>query len=118
MKKLLKRLSSATGRTARRLLTPFVIVSIILKPLDVLTSDSLSIIIAKAATLSFVDATGRVAVVEDDYPKADPLLLAIEDLIDKSPKFRIVLTPKNDPISHHDHFHIEASADFRPLTAR
>jgi hypothetical protein len=26
--------------------------------------------------------------------------------------FRLVLTPSNDPISHHDHFHIEANPSY------
>jgi len=60
----------------------------------------------------FVDDKGRVANVELDYLKGDPLLHGIEDLINKSNEFRIVLTPGNDPISHYDHFHIEASVDF------
>ncbi len=61
---------------------------------------------------SFVDESGRVAVVELDYLKADPLLHAIEDLINRNTRFRQVLTPANDPISHYNHFHIEASVDF------
>jgi hypothetical protein len=61
---------------------------------------------------SFVDANGRVAVVESDYLKDDPLLHSIEELINASTRFRQVLTPGNDPISHDDHFHIEASVDF------
>lgn len=60
----------------------------------------------------FVDASGRVADVELDYLKGDQLLHAIEDAINKSNKFRIVLTPGNDPISHYDHFHVEASVDY------
>jgi hypothetical protein len=64
--------------------------------------------------VSFTDKNGRVVKVETDYPKKDPLLLAIEDLIDHDKDFRILLTPKNDPISHKDHFHFEASVDFRP----
>jgi hypothetical protein len=61
---------------------------------------------------SFVDDHGRVAVVELDYLKGDPLLHGIEDLINGDTRFRQVLTPANDPISHDDHFHIEASVDF------
>jgi len=33
-------------------------------------------------------------------------------LIDERTEFRQVLTPGNDPISHFDHFHIEASVNF------
>ena len=61
---------------------------------------------------SFVDANGRVADVELDYLKGDELLHAIEDTVNRSTDFRIVLTPGNDPLSHSDHFHIEASVDF------
>jgi hypothetical protein len=61
---------------------------------------------------SFVDANGRVATVETDYLKDDPLLHGIEELINSRTTFRQVLTPGNDPISHDDHFHIEASVDF------
>ena len=64
---------------------------------------------------AFVDASGRVAVVEMEYLKGDPLLHAIEDTINKDTRFRQVLTPGNDPISHDDHFHIEASVDFTAL---
>jgi hypothetical protein len=59
--------------------------------------------------VSFVDAAGREARVARDYPSGDPLLLEIERTIDASSAFRLVLTPKNDPISHKDHFHIEAN---------
>jgi hypothetical protein len=59
--------------------------------------------------VSFVDASGREAVVARDYTAGDPLLLEVERTIDASSSFRLVLTPKNDPISHKDHFHIEAN---------
>lgn len=62
--------------------------------------------------ISFTDDTGRVVVVKTDYPNGDPLLLAIEDLVNSSGMFRLVLTPKNDPVSHYDHFHIEAAVDY------
>lgn len=62
--------------------------------------------------ISFTDDTGRVVVVKTDYPTGDPLLLAIEDLVNSSGMFRMVLTPKNDPVSHYDHFHIEAAVDY------
>ncbi|MGN6109588.1 MAG: extensin family protein [Kofleriaceae bacterium] len=63
--------------------------------------------------VSFVDDTGRTAVVATDYLADDELLLGIERLVNESGKFRIVLTPRNDPKSHHDHFHIEANPDYR-----
>ena len=61
---------------------------------------------------AFVDQNGRVVDVELEYLKGDPLLHSIEDTINKSNDFRIVLTPGNDPLSHYNHFHIEASVDF------
>ena len=61
---------------------------------------------------SFIDESGRSAVVKKDYTSGDELLLGIEQVINANGNFRIVLTPKNDPISHHDHFHIEAKADY------
>ena len=67
--------------------------------------------------VSFVDDSGREAVVKRDYKAGDELLLAIERAIDESGTFRLVLTPKNDPISHKDHFHVEANPDF-DATAR
>lgn len=71
--------------------------------------------------VAFVDDSGRVASIERDYNTGDPLLQAIERAIDGSSLFRLVLTPSNDPISHHDHFHIEANPSYatakRPLTS-
>lgn len=61
---------------------------------------------------AFVDASGRVAKIDLDYLKGDPLLHGVEDAINRNVRFRQVLTPGNDPISHYDHFHIEASVDF------
>ena len=61
---------------------------------------------------SFIDDTGREAVVVRDYKKDDQLLHSIEQLINANGNFRIVLTPKNDPISHDNHFHIEAKANY------
>jgi hypothetical protein len=62
--------------------------------------------------VSFIDADGREAVVGRDYQRGDELLLAIERAIDADARFRMVLTPKNDPISHRDHFHVEANPDY------
>ena len=61
---------------------------------------------------SFVDATGREAVVETDYPAADTLLLQIEQVLNDSGGFRTVLTPRNDPKSHYDHFHLEVRVEY------
>lgn len=62
--------------------------------------------------VSFVDADGREANVARDYNHGDALLLAVEQAINASGAFRLVLTPKNDPISHKDHFHIEANPSY------
>jgi hypothetical protein len=62
--------------------------------------------------VEFIDDTGKVSNVKQDYLKDDPLLLAIEKLVNESGKFRIVLTPRNDPRSHYDHFHIEANPNY------
>ena len=66
--------------------------------------------------VSFIDDSGRDAVVAKDYKDGDELLLAIERAIDDSGTFRLVLTPKNDPISHKDHFHLEANPDYSDAT--
>jgi hypothetical protein len=66
--------------------------------------------------ISFVDDSGREAIVAKDYKQDDELLLAIERAIDDSGIFRLVLTPKNDPISHKDHFHVEANPDYSDAT--
>ena len=62
--------------------------------------------------VSFVDDAGREAVVAKDYKRGDELLLGVERTVDASSLFRLVLTPKNDPKSHHDHFHLEANPDY------
>jgi hypothetical protein len=62
--------------------------------------------------VSFVDDAGREAVVGRDYRKGDELLLGVEQAVNASGLFRILLSPKNDPKSHSDHFHIEAAIDF------
>ncbi|HEY0478879.1 MAG TPA: extensin family protein [Kofleriaceae bacterium] len=68
--------------------------------------------------VSFVDAEGREARVARDYGAGDPLLLDVERTIDASRAFRLVLTPKNDPISHSDHFHIEANPHYAAELSR
>jgi hypothetical protein len=60
----------------------------------------------------FIDADGRKAVVLDDYPKGDPLLLDVEQRLTDSGGFRTILTPRNDPQSHDDHFHLEVRVDY------
>lgn len=61
---------------------------------------------------SFVDEAGREAVVETDYNAADPMLLQIEQVVNDSGGFRTVLTPRNDPTSHYDHFHLEIKVEY------
>ena len=58
------------------------------------------------------DADGREALVARDYNLDDPLLLRVETFLNDSGGFRTVLTPKNDPLSHHDHFHIEVAVEY------
>lgn len=54
----------------------------------------------------FVSTEGKTLVVAEDYQ--EPLLQAIEREGNASQKFRLLLTPGNDPKSHHDHFHFES----------
>ena len=61
---------------------------------------------------SFVDAAGNEAFVLEDYPDGNELLLNIEQFLNDSGGFRTVLTPRNDPESHDDHFHIEVKVDY------
>jgi len=68
---------------------------------------------------AFVDDTGRKAVVLEDYPRSDELLLQIEQTLTDSGAFRTILTPRNDPESHDDHFHLEVRVDYsQPLPKR
>lgn len=64
---------------------------------------------------AIVDDTGHKAVVLGDYNAGDALLLRVEDYLNDSGGFRTVLTPRNDPASHDDHFHVEARADYAPV---
>jgi hypothetical protein len=65
---------------------------------------------------AFVDADGRKAVVLEDYPLGDQLLLDVEKTLGDSGGFRTILTPGNDPQSHDDHFHLEVRVDFSAPT--
>ncbi len=67
---------------------------------------------------SFVDDAGRKAIVLDDYPLGDPLLLDVEQTLGDSGGFRTILTPRNDPESHDDHFHLEVRVDYTKPAAR
>jgi hypothetical protein len=60
---------------------------------------------------SFVDDTGRELKVET-YRKGDPLLLALEQLFVNHASFHNILSPRNDPKGHYNHFHVEAVVDF------
>ncbi len=62
--------------------------------------------------VSFVDESGREAIVAKHYKRGDQLLHDIEHAVNASGQFRMLLTPKNDPKSHHDHFHLEANPDY------
>ncbi|MBK7536322.1 MAG: extensin family protein [Myxococcales bacterium] len=62
--------------------------------------------------VSFEDEAGVVHDVLRDYPAGDELLRSVEDALNGSGGFRTVLTPRNDPTSHHDHFHIEADISY------
>jgi hypothetical protein len=67
--------------------------------------------------VSFVDAEGREANVKHDYKRGDELLHEIERAVNESGQFRLLLTPRNDPKSHSDHFHFEANPDYTaPVT--
>jgi hypothetical protein len=66
---------------------------------------------------SFVDADGRKAVVLDDYPLGDRLLLDVEKTLGDSGGFRTILTPRNDPQSHDDHYHLEVRVDYAAKAA-
>lgn len=67
--------------------------------------------------VSFTDKDGRVALVGKDYKTGDELLLGIENVVNESGLFRLLLTPKNDPISHSDHFHLEVATDYTAPTS-
>lgn len=65
--------------------------------------------------VSFVDENGREANVKHDYKRGDELLLEIERAVNDSGQFRLLLTPRNDPKSHSDHFHFEAQPDYTEM---
>ena len=67
--------------------------------------------------VSFTDREGRVALVGKDYKAGDELLLGVEKMVNDSGLFRLLLTPKNDPISHSDHFHLEVATDYTAPTS-
>jgi hypothetical protein len=63
---------------------------------------------------AFVDDSGREVKVSHAYKQKDNLLLALEQLFVASAHFHNVITPKNDPVGHDNHYHVEAVVDFRP----
>jgi hypothetical protein len=63
---------------------------------------------------AFVDDLGREVKVAESYKSGDNLLLAVEELFIASSDFHNIITPHNDPISHDNHFHVEAVVSFRP----
>lgn len=60
-----------------------------------------------------VDEAGVVHSVKEHYLGGDALLRAVEEAVNASGAFRMVLTPANDPQSHDDHFHFEAAVAYR-----
>ena len=56
-----------------------------------------------------VTEDGEKLIVKKDYKKGSVPLHIVEKIARKSPLFRGILTPGNDPRSHHDHFHFEAA---------
>lgn len=84
------------------------------KTKDVLSRHALGIAMD---IISFTDKDGRIAYVGKDYKKGDELLLGIETAVNESGLFRVLLTPKNDPISHSDHFHLEVATDYTAPTS-
>jgi hypothetical protein len=65
-----------------------------------------------------VTDSGKKIVVEKDYRKKEPTLLAMERGIAASLDFRTPLTPGNDPLSHRDHFHLEARVNYEEAPIR
>jgi hypothetical protein len=65
-----------------------------------------------------VTDSGVKVVVEKDYRKKEPTLLAMERGLAASLDFRTPLTPGNDRRSHRDHFHLEARANYEEQPLR
>lgn len=63
------------------------------------------------------DSAGALHVVKDEYADSE-LLHRAETLLNESGRFRLVLTPQNDPASHSDHFHLEARVPALPAPAQ
>ncbi len=67
---------------------------------------------------AFVDDTGREVIIETAYKTADPLLVAVQSLFIATAEFHNIITPQNDPISHYNHFHVEAVVSFHAPSSR
>jgi hypothetical protein len=61
---------------------------------------------------AFVDQAGNEAWVEEGYMEGNELLLRVEEYLDGTGAFRPVLSPRNDPGSHSDHFHVHVKVDY------
>jgi hypothetical protein len=66
----------------------------------------------------FVDDNGDKHVVKTDYRDGDETLWTIEDNINDTGAFRLLLTPGNDPKHHYDHFHFEARTNTEAVVRR
>ncbi len=62
-------------------------------------------------------AQGKILIVKKHYWKR-PLASEVESLATSSDKFRTVLSPANDPKSHYDHLHFEASVGDKKRVGR
>ncbi len=60
---------------------------------------------------------GTVWTIETDYLAGDSVLHALEAAVNDGGRFRRLLSPGNDPVSHNDHFHFEAKVPRVQLTA-
>jgi hypothetical protein len=59
---------------------------------------------------------GTLWTVETDYHAGDSVLHEVEDTVNASGAFRMLLTPQNDAKSHDDHYHFEAEVPEPELT--
>ncbi|HKA86154.1 MAG TPA: extensin family protein [Haliangiales bacterium] len=66
----------------------------------------------------FVDDNGDKHIVKSDYREGDETLWAMEDYINDTGAFRLLLTPGNDPRHHYDHFHFEARTNTEAVVSK
>ena len=57
---------------------------------------------------------GTILDIERDYAAGHPILAALETVLAGADELRTPLTPGNDPVSHDDHFHLEAHMRLEP----